>query len=70
MFYIVPVFLLLVNCTSNSDDSSKKKELTKDQRDSMLAESRLPGAKAVKKAIAVSDSAAAKKKKLDDLSDE
>lgn len=43
-----------------------KKELTQQQRDSILAETPLPGAKVVGRAIAVSDSAAARSKRLDE----
>jgi hypothetical protein len=57
---------LIVRTATN--DSSKKK-LTQHERDSILAESDLPGANVVGKAIEVSDSSTARAKRLDEQSD-
>jgi hypothetical protein len=70
MRYVLLVMLcisFLFGCTGNSTDKPSGRKLTKQQRDSVLSESKLPGARSVKKAIAVSDSAAARAKRLDDL---
>ena len=71
MFRIFIVILVLVSiaaCTETAKDSSKKK-LTQHERDSILAESDLPGAGVVGKAIEVSDSSTARAKRLDQQSD-
>ena len=59
------VILFLCSCGEKAPDNTKK-ELTQHQRDSVLAESDLPGAKAVGKAIAVSDSAATRTDKINE----
>jgi hypothetical protein len=59
------VLFLILGCTGNSP----KKELTKRQRDSVLAESKLPGSKTVGKAIEISDSSRVKAKRIDDLNE-
>ena len=51
-------------CTEKKPESPQK-ALTQQQRDSVLAETPLPGAKVVGRAIAVSDSAAARAERLD-----
>lgn len=55
-------------CTETTSDSSKEK-LTQHERDSILAESDLPGANVVGKAIEVSDSSTVRAKRLDEQSD-
>ncbi len=58
--------LALVLGCSGKEPGDAKKTLTREQKDSVLAESDLPGAKVVGKAIAVSDSAAARAKRLNE----
>jgi len=59
------VLIVLFGCTEDSSDKASKKKLTQRQRDSVLSESKLPGAKTVGKAIEVSDTASARSKRLD-----
>ncbi len=59
---LLPV-LVFAACGGKTPDGSGKK-LTQAQRDSVLSETNLPGAKVVGKAIAVSDSAAARSDRL------
>lgn len=56
----------LGSCGDKSGDNSKN-ELTQRQRDSVLVETGLPGAKTVGRASAAADSAAARARHLDDL---
>jgi hypothetical protein len=56
---------ILFGCTEDSSDKAPKKKLTQRQRDSVLSESKLPGAKAVGKAIEASDTASARSRRLD-----
>lgn len=63
---IIIIALAIGSCGNNRSDNSRK-ELTGKQRDSVLAESGLPGSGAVGKAMEVSDSASARKEKLDEL---
>ena len=68
MKYMILLFIalfILLGCTEDSSNTSSKKKLTQRQRDSVLSESKLPGAKAVGKAIEVSDTASARSKRLD-----
>jgi len=69
------VLVLFVGCLGLFGSCSKKKSkserqpssaLTESQRDSVIAASRLPGAKAVGRAIAISDSAEARAKRIED----
>ena len=73
LFLRIPVVIcscvLLSSCAEKGPESGDK-ELTRRQRDSVLAETPLPGAKTVGRAIAVSDSAAARAKRLDDQTDQ
>ena len=68
LIFISLIIVLIVGCSSKSDNGQKKKVLTDRQRDSVLSKSKLPGAKVVGKVIQVSDSAASRAKRLDDLS--
>jgi hypothetical protein len=49
----------------SSDETAKKQELTQREKDSVLAGSRIPGAKAVGKALRTSDSVAARQARID-----
>jgi len=63
--FIFVVILALGSC----GEKTPKKNLTRAQKDSVLAESDLPGAGVVGKAIEVADSSAARSKRLDEQSD-
>ena len=63
MILMVVAALVFSSCGERAPEDSSK-ELTREQKDSVLAESDLPGAKAVGKAITVSDSAAARAERL------
>jgi hypothetical protein len=65
---VILVLTSIASCSETTNDSSKKK-LTQHERDSILAESDLPGANVVGKAIEVSDSSTARAKRLDEQSD-
>lgn len=65
---VILVITSIAACTETNTDKSKKK-LTQHERDSILAESDLPGANVVGKAIEVSDSSTARAKRLDEQSD-
>lgn len=62
------LLLFAVGCAGGSDDTSSSSSLTQHERDSVLAESRLPGAQGVKTIITVADSANARTQRLNDLS--
>ncbi len=68
LFLLLIAVLALGGCGKNSSEIGEKK-LTQSQRDSVLSESSLPGAKVVGKAISVSDSAAARSRKLDEATE-
>lgn len=68
IFIVILVSICLTACMKATDDSSKKK-LTQHERDSILAETDLPGAGVVGKAIEASDSSAARAGRLDEQSD-
>ena len=61
--------LLLLGCAGGGSDKDTKKKLTTHQRDSVLAESGLPGARVVGKAIEASDSAAVSAKRINKLTE-
>lgn len=64
---ILVMVLLVLACSKKTSDTTGKK-LTQRQRDSVLAETGLPGAEVVGTALEVSDSTEARAKRLDDLS--
>ena len=53
--WILPLMLSLAACTSAPEESRRDK-MTERERDSVLAESGLPGAKVVGRALTASDS--------------
>jgi PBP1b-binding outer membrane lipoprotein LpoB len=55
--------LALAGCSK--DEPETKPELTQRERDSIYANSQIPGAKAVKKAMTVADSAVARQSRID-----
>jgi hypothetical protein len=66
LFAIVGLIGVLAGCGASTDTAGKKK-LTERQRDSVLAETKLPGAAGVGHAITAADSAEARAKRLDEL---
>ena len=63
------LFGLASGCGGGSGDSADSdSSLTRHERDSVLAESRLPGAQGVKTTITVADSANARTRRLNELS--
>jgi len=71
MYRIVITILVLVSiasCTETKKDSSKK-ILTQHERDSILAETDLPGSGVVRRALEASDSSATRAKRLDEQTD-
>lgn len=59
------VFLAFGACGERESETPRR-ELTQEQRDSILAETPLPGAKVVGRAIEAADSAAARSERLND----
>ena len=47
------------------DEGDVKRDLTRREKDSILGESQIPGARAVKKTLTAADSAAARQARLD-----
>jgi len=64
LFFVLIAVIAFSACGDKSSESQERK-LSRAEKDSVLSESALPGAKAVGKAIAVSDSAAARAERLD-----
>ena len=64
IFAAVAGVLLLGACGGGKSDE-KKPQLTEREKDSVLAGSRIPGAKAVGRAMTSADSAAARQARLD-----
>jgi hypothetical protein len=60
--FCIVLGLMLVGCAGK-----KPPERTERERDSLIAQSRLPGAAGVKGALKVSDSAAARRARLDSV---
>ena len=59
--------LALLGCAENTRSSGKESALTEHQRDSVLAESALPGARVVGRALQVSRQATARAAGIDSL---
>jgi hypothetical protein len=58
--------LALVACETKDDSPNKNPALTQRERDSIFANSTIPGAKAVKKSMTVADSVAARQTRMAD----
>jgi hypothetical protein len=65
---IAAVALGLVACAK--DDTDNRQQLTQREKDSVLAHSQIPGAKAVNKAFNTADSARARQARLDSAQQE
>ena len=63
-FHIVSGLLLAAACSGSSDQGEER---TERERDSIVGQSRLPGARGVQGALDVSDSAAARNARLDSI---
>ena len=59
------LIVFLSGCSADTGNDAKKNDLTRQEKDSVLSESGLTGSGVVKRAIAVSDSAAVRAKKID-----
>lgn len=57
------IAIVMASCGGDTED--KRADLTQREKDSILAGSRIPGAKAVKKSMTSADSAAARQARLD-----
>jgi outer membrane biogenesis lipoprotein LolB len=64
----VSLMALLAGCTSPDTQANRRDTMTQRQRDSVLAQSGLPGAQGVAKALRASDSAKARNAQLDSAS--
>jgi hypothetical protein len=62
---LVLVALITVGCASNDTAANDRDTMTQRQRDSVLAQSGLPGAKGVGKALSAADSIRARNARLD-----
>lgn len=60
--------LLAVGCASDDSSANRRDTMTQRQRDSVLAQSRLPGAGGVGKALNAADSARARQARIDSAS--
>ncbi|MDZ7860740.1 MAG: hypothetical protein U5O15_08800 [Candidatus Krumholzibacteriota bacterium] len=65
-FFFVLFAVIAFSACGDKSSGTQEKKLNRAEKDSVLSESALPGAKAVGKAIAVSDSASARTKRLDE----
>ena len=57
------IAIVMTACGGDTED--KRADMTQREKDSILAGSRIPGAKAVKKSMSSADSAAARQARLD-----
>jgi hypothetical protein len=61
---LIAVGLALTACAKDNADETKT-ELSQREKDSVFANSQIPGAKAVKKTLSTADSAAARQARID-----
>lgn len=57
--------IALAGCAKTDESADGKPELTRREKDSIIANSQIPGARAVKKTMMSADSAAARQTRLD-----
>lgn len=63
---VIAVAVVLVGLGACAkDEGDVKRDLTRREKDSILGESQIPGARAVKKTLTAADSAAARQARLD-----
>ena len=67
MKIILVLLFVVVFVVGACGEKTPEKDLTRAQKDSVLAESDLPGAGVVGKAIEAADSSAARSKRLDEM---
>jgi hypothetical protein len=70
VIYVIFIIACLTVGCSNRECENKKRKLSTRERDSILAESKLPGARVVGKALSVSDSLDARTKRMESLINE
>jgi len=64
LLVLASLFLLAAGCTVGSGEDSRESALTQRERDSVLAESPIPGARAVKAVLTAADSANARAERM------
>lgn len=64
-FIVFSAVVLVLGCSSSDTPQNRRDTMTQRQRDSVLAQSRLPGASGVGKAMRAADSAKARQAQLD-----
>jgi hypothetical protein len=64
---LIPIALILVGCSSNDTAANDRDTMTQRQRDSVLAQSSIPGAAGVGKALSAADSLRARNAQLDSV---
>ena len=69
LFVLAAFSIFAAVCAGCASDDGPDSMLTRRQRDSVLAESRIPGARGVKTTITVADSANARTDRLNELAE-
>ena len=64
---VLAVVLLTTACADSETPANNRDTMTQRQRDSVLAQSRLPGAQGVGRALSASDSVRARNAQLDSI---
>lgn len=64
---LISLFLIVVGCSSNDTAANDRDTMTQRQRDSVLAQSGIPGAAGVGKALSAADSLRARNARLDSV---
>jgi hypothetical protein len=64
---ILPLFLFVAACGSGAERTSGRDTLTQRQKDSLTAQSELPGARGVQGALSAQDSNAARQRVVDSI---
>ena len=64
---VLAVVLLTTACAGSETPANNRDTMTQRQRDSVLAQSRLPGAQGVGRALSASDSVRARNAQLDSI---
>jgi len=68
VFLTASLLIGLAGCSDSGGETSDRAKMTQRQRDSVIAESRLPGAGVVRKAISMSDAQAQRAAMMDSAS--
>ena len=64
---LISIVLIVVGCSSNDTAANDRDTMTQRQRDSVLAQSGIPGAAGVGKALSAADSLRARNARLDSV---